>query len=305
MQAFRQVLHDCYLVNIISKGCAYTWMNHREGEELIKEKLDRALCNLEWQEIYPNTEVLALPALGSDHSPLVLSTDGPSKHRHRSFYFEAFWLQESECREVISKAWTSTHLPRHQLPQRLFKVSAALSRWSKSHFSVPRQQICYLQQQLQSLTNKPNCSNAMQQIQHLKTEIHKLWEQEERFWAMRSRINWLKWGDKNTKFFHATTLQRCQRNRIRMLQSDDNSWVRDENDLKHLLVTYYSTIYQSIGPRNYEAILQQCLPTVTAEMNEHLIAPLTLQEVQCAVFQLGATKAPGPDGLNGLFYQSY
>lgn len=29
------------------------------------------------------------------------------------------------------------------------------------------------------------------------------------------------------------------------------------------------------------------------------------EEVHTAVFQLGDTKAPGPDGLNGLFYRAH
>lgn len=48
-----------------------------------------------------------------------------------------------------------------------------------------------------------------------------MWQQQEQYWAMRSRLNWLSWGDKNTKFFHATTIQRRQRNIIGMLKDDD------------------------------------------------------------------------------------
>jgi len=44
---------------------------------------------------------------------------------------------------------------------------------------------------------------------------------------------------------------------------------------------------------------------VNAEMNATLLAQPTLEEVQVATFQLGASKAPGPDGLNGLFYQKH
>jgi len=35
----------------------------------------------------------------------------------------------------------------------------------------------------------------------LKEEIELLWRREEMFWGLRSRINWLRWGDKNTKYF--------------------------------------------------------------------------------------------------------
>lgn len=48
----------------------------------------------------------------------------------------------------------------------------------------------------------------------------------------------------------------------------------------------------------------QLIPNiVTNDMNEHLIAPVSMAEVEKTVFSLGALKAPGPDGFNGLFYQ--
>lgn len=34
------------------------------------------------------------------------------------------------------------------------------------------------------------------------------------------------------------------------------------------------------------------------------MAPLSDEEIKLAAFQLGSSKAPGPDGFNGKFYQS-
>lgn len=40
-------------------------------------------------------------------------------------------------------------------------------------------------------------------------------------------------------------------------------------------------------------------------MNRQLISMLSEEEVRTAVFQLGAVKAPGPDGFPGFFFQHY
>jgi len=40
-------------------------------------------------------------------------------------------------------------------------------------------------------------------------------------------------------------------------------------------------------------------------MNASLTEKITLEEVHTATFQMGKPKAPSPDGLNGLFYQSH
>lgn len=47
-----------------------------------------------------------------------------------------------------------------------------------------------------------------------------------------------------------------------------------------------------------------CVPTcIDDEMNESLVAKVTEAEVKSAVFSMGASKASGLDGFNGLFYQ--
>lgn len=85
MLSFHAVLNDCALLELESKGCRYTWMNNREGEELVKERLDRVLCSMDWQIMFSGAEVLALPAVGSDHSPLILDTTAHSKRYKKPF----------------------------------------------------------------------------------------------------------------------------------------------------------------------------------------------------------------------------
>lgn len=70
--AFRDMLNETSLMDMDSQGCAYTWANNREGEDLVKKRLDRVLCTLEWRIAFHEAEIHALPTIGSDHSPLVL-----------------------------------------------------------------------------------------------------------------------------------------------------------------------------------------------------------------------------------------
>jgi len=55
----------------------------------------------------------------------------------------------------------------------------------------------------------------------LSKKMDELLQKQEIFWAQRSRINWLKHGDKNTKFFHAKATQRRNKNHIRVIQNAD------------------------------------------------------------------------------------
>jgi hypothetical protein len=48
MKAFRDVLQDCSLSDLGFQGSLFTWTNGREGDDFIKERLDRAVANHEW-----------------------------------------------------------------------------------------------------------------------------------------------------------------------------------------------------------------------------------------------------------------
>jgi hypothetical protein len=45
-------------------------------------------------------------------------------------------------------------------------------------------------------------------------------QQEEILWRQKSRVQWLKEGEKNTKFFHRTMIHRRHINRITHLEDE-------------------------------------------------------------------------------------
>ncbi|KAG2277884.1 hypothetical protein Bca52824_060439 [Brassica carinata] len=49
-------------------------------------------------------------------------------------------------------------------------------------------------------------------ILRLKWSLYEAFRDEELYWKQKSRATWLREGDQNTKFFHATTKQRRARN---------------------------------------------------------------------------------------------
>ena len=59
-------------------------------------------------------------------------------------------------------------------------------------------------QRLQQLEGLNCLHEKAAEIQGLRKEINEMLTREEIMWNQRSKASWIKWGDRNTKFFHAT-----------------------------------------------------------------------------------------------------
>ena len=62
-------------------------------------------------------------------------------------------------------------------------------------------------------------------VKQLEIEINMLLDRKASMWAQCKKIQWLKDGDKNTRFFHSKTTQRRQRNYIKGLYDEEGQWI--------------------------------------------------------------------------------
>ncbi|GJZ52531.1 hypothetical protein Tco_0607046 [Tanacetum coccineum] len=115
----------------------------------------------------------------------------------------------------------------------------------------------------------PTSENGSQQCVIL-SKLEETWLCEEMFWHQRSRVNWIKYGDKNSRFFHLSTIHRSQRNKIHMLENDQGDWVENSDQLHKLILDHFNAIYSSSGDRDFDGILDTSTPVVTRSMSIHL-----------------------------------
>ena len=159
--------------------------------------------------------------------------------------------------------------------------------------------------QLQQLEAIDGMVDKAEDIKCLKKEINEVLLREEIMWKQRSRALWLKWGDRNTKFFHATASQRRRKNRIEGLQNQNGEWIDDQQGIENISLEYFVSIFKSDFPSNFAESLEAISPRVTSDMNKELLAEFKAAEVWKALKQMHPTKAPGPDGMSPLFFHQY
>ncbi|KAE8791529.1 Elongation factor 1-alpha [Hordeum vulgare] len=136
MNDFRDALDFCELRDIGFEGDMYTWRNHsQQASSYICERLDRATANSDWCAAFPHAVVRNGDPRHSDHHPIIVYMEGANRGWRRSdhnFCFEARWLQEDGCEEVIKKAWDrGLHEERRGVVGALGSVAGDMTKWSR------------------------------------------------------------------------------------------------------------------------------------------------------------------------------
>ena len=122
---------------------------------------------------------------------------------------------------------------------------------------------------------------------------------------MKSRNTWLREGDKNTKFFHAQTMQRRRSNRIQGLEDQNGVWHQEDKCVQDIVVNYFVSLFKS-EVSGHGGEVTGCVETKVSDRdNEELIRPFTHEEIREIVFSISANKSPGPDGFTASFFHDH
>ncbi|KAF7811130.1 putative ribonuclease H protein At1g65750 family [Senna tora] len=189
------------LVDLGFSGPGFTW--ERGG---VAARLDRALANMGWRNMFPEASVLHLPPLKSDHSPILIRTHGmvdSGAHKDRPFRFLASWLLHDDFPNVVKDSW---QLDWHWS---LSTFQEKIKGWNRDVFGNIFRKKERLLRRLQGIHNRlsmgPNLFLSNLQDE-LWVEYENVLTQEEILWMQKSREQWIVNGDRNTRFFHVSTM---------------------------------------------------------------------------------------------------
>jgi hypothetical protein len=309
---FQDVCAECGLNDLGFNGPPFTWDNRQEAERNVKVRLDRALGDVKFLEHMGETNVEHVPTVFSDHIALLVKvresdSQGNIQRRPKMSRYENMWQRHGSYAEFVKQSWgcVATGGGLHGVGAKLSSMQAAFQGWERDIFGPVKFKLKQLREELAQERNRSLYRGPSERERRLMQELAELLAREEEMQRQRSRMDWLKSGDRNTEFFQAKARARGRTNRIRALKTADGSLATDQGVLEQMASNFYRDLFLAQEELYPELICQHVPRKVTAEMGEMLVRPFIEEEVTAALFQMKASKAPGEDGFTAGFFQKH
>lgn len=261
------------------------------------------MLNPEWLTIFPNLKSSFLNRTISDHRPLIASSSdknwGP-----KPFRFLNCWLSHPSYLNVIKKAWNSSeNLP---IPEKLKLVRTSLKKWNQTEFGIIDSKIAEYEDVIQCLDNlaqtKQLDEKELNERRNAQIELWEWLKRKESFWAQKFRAQWLKEGDKNTRFFHTIATIRKRKNSIVSITQNGHS-LNEPTDIQKAASQFFKETFTE-PHKNRPIFTNLNFSRLSQNQASTLITPFSDLEIDEVVASCASDKAPGPDGFNFRFIKN-
>ncbi|XP_074314657.1 uncharacterized protein LOC141649888 [Silene latifolia] len=254
------------LIDIPFFGPRFTWMNGQLGDKCIMERLDRAYATQEWFDVFPQTSLLNLPILISDHSPIILHLFHAQNTFKRPYRIDNWCLHLPEVVSLVNLAFqTSVHgsLP-FVLSRKLATMRFDILQWVLRHRLTYGINWSCIEKDLELSATDISEFDSADDFQLLRSNHLQLISKQHEYWAQRVKL-------RNENLLCAPTIS-----------SADSSFASLESFL-----------------------LPLDLPSLSSADSSILSAPFIEIDVLRALRTMNGSKSPSPDGNTPRFYQFF
>ncbi|KAL9678100.1 hypothetical protein QQ045_015939 [Rhodiola kirilowii] len=170
--------------------------------------------------MFPEAKIWHGTAVVSDHEPYIFKRKGRGcSSRLNLFHFEPTWFKHNGFSDVIRGLWPGRGNYTGRISECLKSCEGGLESWGRSKFGKVKENVSRLKKELIRVREMERTEEMMEQEAKLCSELDEWFLREESFWKQRSRVDWQKEGDRNTRFFDLRASHRRKVNKIDKLRT--------------------------------------------------------------------------------------
>lgn len=178
-----------------------------------------------------------------NHCPLLIRSNGFAyiSESLKPFRFYACWMSHHAFQDFIVQNWKA-HIPR--VPA-LKCLPEDLSTWNTMVFGNLFRWKRKLWKCLEGIQLRLAISRGRHLIKleaKLRRKLDEVLGQIEILWFQKSRMEAIKDGDRNTRYFYLSTIARRKYNRIESLQVGSGDWITNPEGIKAHVLGYFSKL---------------------------------------------------------------
>ena len=208
---------------------------------------------------------------------------------------------------MINEAWKRNFVGNDCfiLHKKQSYLASDLRRWNKEVFGHVQSRIVEFTRNIEKIQMEdPTEANGIEEAK-LQTGLNTWLSRNETTWRQKSRETWMKEGDRNSNFFHISSVVRRTRNNIDAIRGDDNVWIVKISEIRDFVVEKFQdlfTVKEICCPADLSDLIYS---TISNGENDSLCQIPSLREIKNVIFGMQSLKSPGPNGLPPLFYKKY
>jgi len=303
---FNNFIDSSFLIYLPICGRLFTWYR---GDGVSISRLDRLLVSSKWCDSWPNCVQVAYQRGLSDHVPLVLSVDdenwGP-----RPLRLLKCWADYQGYTEFVRDNLNSFVLDGwggHVLKMKLKMIKNSLKVWHQQNSKNIEAKIVEVKNRMSSLDSKGEESDLLEdeskEICELSVELNSLSRVHTSMNWQKARMNWVREGDANSKFFHDMMSNRQRRNSLHVIHVE-GVLVEGVQNIRTAGLNHFANHFRaSEGVR--PGIQGLNFRKLSYAQSGNLIRPFLVEEVKQTIWDCESFKSPGPDGINFGFIKDF
>ncbi|XP_062076011.1 uncharacterized protein LOC133780155 [Humulus lupulus] len=288
---FKDYVEHCHLEDVKYRGNYYTWSNKQQGDNRIYSKIDRVLANQKWLDCYTEAE--------------------EKNYGKKPFKFFRMWNQAPDFKKKLASVWSREiqGTAMFQLVSKLKQVKMMLKELNNKDFhDIPSAELrlrLNFQDSQVALQRGPLNKDLIQREKEARDQYVAAKKAYQSFLQQKEKVHWLKEGDENSAFFHASIRERRAQNRIYSITDAYGRWLDQPEQVQEAFLNFYEGLLAT-KMSNRSRVIKEIVvqgAIVKERQAQMLEANYTEDDVKQAIFSILASKAPGTDGYSSSFLQ--